>query len=265
MLASDIIARYEAYCPQELSMEGDISGLQIGTLNKQVDKVLLALDIREQTVAEAIEAGVGLIIVKHAPIFRPLKDLVADRAQNQIYLNLIKHDIAVYVSHTNIDVVEDGLNDWFCQLLEIEETDFLSQTGEGRGIGRVGRIAPQTFGDLAFKVKQVFGLDSLRLVAYEKADLERVIEQVAICGGSGQSFYQEALAKGAQVYITGDIYYHTAQEMLTEGLLALDPGHHIEVLFTTKLKEKFDGWKAEQGWDVDFLASQSSTNPFQHI
>ena len=77
---------------------------------------MVALDIREQTVAEAIAHGVDLIIVKHAPIFRPLKDLVADRAQNQIYIDLIKHDIAVYVSHTNIDIVPDGLNDWFCQL-----------------------------------------------------------------------------------------------------------------------------------------------------
>ena len=265
MLASEIIARYEAYCPQELSMEGDISGLQIGTLDKEVDKVLVALDIREQTVAEAIEAGAGLIIVKHAPIFRPLKDLVADKAQNQIILDLIKHDIAVYVSHTNIDVVEDGLNDWFCQLLEIEETSFLSQTGPENGIGRVGRIAPQTFGDFAAKVKASFGLDSLRLVTYEEADLNRVIERVAICGGSGQSFYPEAIAKGAQVYITGDIYYHTAQEMLTEGLLALDPGHHIEVLFTEKLKEKLDTWKAEEGWEIEILASQASTNPFRHI
>ncbi|KXT83894.1 hypothetical protein STRDD11_01233 [Streptococcus sp. DD11] len=265
MFASDIIARYEAYCPQELSMEGDISGLQIGTLDKEVDKVLLALDIREQTVVEAIEAGVGLIIVKHAPIFRPLKDLVADWAQNQILLDLIRHDIAVYVSHTNIDVVSDGLNDWFCQLLEIRETEFLSQTAPDQGIGRVGRIEPQTFGAFAAKVKTAFGLDSLRLVAYEAADLERPIERVAVCGGSGQSFYKEALQKGAQVYITGDIYYHTAQEMLTEGLLALDPGHHIEVLFTEKLKEKLEAWKAEEGWQVDIIASQASTNPFRHI
>ena len=265
MLASELIARYEAYCPQELSMEGDICGLQIGTLDKEVGKVLLALDIREQTVAEAIQEGVGLIIVKHAPIFRPLKDLVADKAQNQLYLDLIKHDIAVYVSHTNIDVVDDGLNDWFCQLLDIKDTTFLSQTGEDRGIGRVGQIEPQTFGDFAARVKRAFGLDSLRLVAYEAADLERIIERVAICGGSGQSFYPEVLAQGAQVYITGDIYYHTAQEMLTEGLLALDPGHHIEVLFTEKLKEKFENWKAEEGWNVEILASQASTNPFRHI
>ena len=43
-------------------------------------------------------------------------------------------------------------------------------------------------------------------------------------------FYREAMAKGTQVYITGDIYYHTAQEMITNGMLAIDPGHHIEVL-----------------------------------
>ena len=92
MLASEVIKRYEAYCPQELSMEGDVRGLQVGTLQKDIQKVMVALDIREQTVAEAIAHGVDLIIVKHAPIFRPIKDLVADRAQNQIYIDLIKHE-----------------------------------------------------------------------------------------------------------------------------------------------------------------------------
>lgn len=265
MLASDVIAKYESYCPQDLSMEGDVRGLQIGTLNKEVRKVMLALDVREQTVAEAIAQEVDLMIVKHSPIFRPIKDLVADKVQNQIYIDLIKHDIAVYVSHTNIDIVEDGLNDWFCQLLDITDTDFITETKPGQGIGRIGRITPQSFGDLAQQVKARFGLDSLRLVTYDAQELERPVERVAICGGSGQSFYKDALAKGAQVYITGDIYYHTAQEMLSDGLLALDPGHHIEVLFVQKLAEKFQGWKTAEGWDVEILASQASTNPFRHI
>ena len=265
MLASEVIKRYEAYCPQELSMDGDVRGLQVGTLQKDIHKVMVALDIREQTVAEAIAHGVDLIIVKHAPIFRPLKDLVSDRAQNQIYIDLIKHDIAVYVSHTNIDIVPDGLNDWFCQLLDIEDTEPLSMTGEGLGIGRIGQVASQTFGQLAHKVKETFGLDALRLVSYDQADLDRVIERVAICGGSGQSFYKDALAKGAEVYITGDIYYHTAQDMLSDGLLALDPGHHIEVLFVSKLVEKLNQWKAEEAWEIEVIGSQASTNPFYHI
>ena len=256
MLASEVIKRYEAYCPQELSMEGDVCGLQVGTLQKDIQKVMVALDIREQTVAEAIAHGVD---------FRPIKDLVADRAQNQIYIDLIKHDIAVYVSHTNIDIVPDGLNDWFCQLLDIEDTEPLSLTGEGFGIGRIGQVPAQTFGQLADKVKETFGLDALRLVSYDQADLERVIKRVAICGGSGQSFYKDALAKGAEVYITGDIYYHTAQDMLSDGLLALDPGHHIEVLFVSKLVEKLNQWKAEEAWDIEVIGSQASTNPFYHI
>ena len=81
---------------------------------------MIALDVRETTVAEAIEKKVDLLIVKHAPIFRPLKNLV-ETAQNHIYFNLIKHDIAVYVSHTNIDIVPDGLNDWFCGFIGYQE------------------------------------------------------------------------------------------------------------------------------------------------
>ena len=265
MLASEVIKRYEAYCPQELSMEGDVCGLQVGTLQKDIKKVMVALDIREQTVAEAIDHGVDLIIAKHAPIFRPIKDLVSDRAQNQIYIDLIKHDIAVYVSHTNIDIVDNGLNDWFCQMLGIEEATYLQETGPERGIGRIGNIQPQTFWDLAQHVKQVFGLDSLRMVHYQESDLQKSISRVAICGGSGQSFYKDALAKGADVYITGDIYYHTAQDMLSDGLLALDPGHYIEVLFVEKIAALLTQWKEEKGWSIDILPSQASTNPFHHI
>lgn len=49
MLASEVIKRYEAFCPQEFSMEGDNRGLQIGTLNKEIQSVMVALDIREET------------------------------------------------------------------------------------------------------------------------------------------------------------------------------------------------------------------------
>lgn len=262
MKVSQVIERYELFCPQDLSLEGDISGLQIGSLDQEVRRVMVALDIRETTVMEAIAAKVDLLIVKHAPIFRPLKNLVAS-PQNQIYIDLIKHDIAVYVSHTNIDVVPGGLNDWFCDLLGIQYRSNLSETKEGYGIGRIGDVLPTFFEDFARKVKEVFDLDSIRLVSYGKEN--PLIRRVAICGGSGQSFYPEALAKGAQLYITGDIYYHTAQEMITNGLLAIDPGHHIEVLFVDRLVDLFNTWKRENDWDVMFLASKANTNPFYHL
>ena len=55
MLASELIKTYEEFCPQELSMEGDVVGLQIGSLDKEIQKVMVTLDVRENTVAEAIE------------------------------------------------------------------------------------------------------------------------------------------------------------------------------------------------------------------
>ena len=203
-----------------------------------------------------------LIIAKHAPIFRPIKDLVSS-PDRDILLDLVKHEIVVYVSHTNIDVVDDGLNDWFCELLDIKDTTYLTQTSENHGIGRVGDIVPQTIEELALKVKAVFGLDSVRLVRYDHDN--PLVSRVAICGGSGQGFYKDALKKGAQVFITGDVYYHTGQEMITNGLLAIDPGHHIEALFIAKIAEKFEAWKREHNWNVTILETQSSTNPFDHL
>ncbi|MGT2783915.1 Nif3-like dinuclear metal center hexameric protein [Streptococcus merionis] len=264
MKASEVIARYEAFCPQELSLPGDISGLQIGTLDKDIQTVMVALDVREATVAEAIAKHVDLIIVKHAPIFKPLKNLVTDTAQTKIYLDLIKHDIAVYVSHTNIDIVDGGLNDWFCDLLDIRETTYLSEVHEGQGIGRVGNISPQPLSDFVAKVKASFNLAGLRLISYDQ-DHSHLISRVAICGGSGDDFYADAIKAGADLYITGDIYYHTAQEMLTQGLLALDPGHHIEVLFVSKIAELLRKWQIEEGWVLQVLESQANTNPFQFV
>ncbi|WP_019774330.1 Nif3-like dinuclear metal center hexameric protein, partial [Streptococcus sobrinus] len=61
MKAKEFIDKYESYCSQELSMEGDISGLQIGSLDKTIKRLMVTLDVRENTVAEAVEKGVDLI------------------------------------------------------------------------------------------------------------------------------------------------------------------------------------------------------------
>lgn len=264
MKVRDVLKRYEAFCPPELSLEGDQVGLQIGSLDKDVKRVMVTLDVREQTVQEAIANQVDLLIVKHAPIFRPIKNLVYDQGMNGIYVDLIKADIAVYVSHTNIDVVEGGLNDWFCDLLGITNVEPLHETLPSQGIGRIGDIEAMEFQDLAIKVKETFHLDSVRLVEYP-GYIDGPVTRVAICGGSGQSFAQDALAKGADVFITGDIYYHNAQDFLSQGLRAIDPGHYIEVVFIQGLTMLLEKWKQEEGWELDILGSRVSTNPFYHL
>ncbi|OJG75766.1 YbgI/family dinuclear metal center protein [Enterococcus quebecensis] len=343
-------------------------GLHIGTLNKKLNRVLVTLDVRPEVVAEAIEKQVDLIIAKHPPIFRPVKRLDTNDLQTKMYADLLKHDIAVFAAHTNMDIIDNGLNDWFCELLGIHETTYLTNThtisykklavyvpvdeapmmrkvlgqagaglqgeyentsysliGTGRftpveganptigtigkeetvqeakievifpetiqseviqtmiaahpyeepaydlytidniskeyGLGRIGNLEKAIpLSEFIAIVKQKFDLEGLRIVAEDETQL---IQRVAICGGSGEKFFRDALKKKADVYITGDVYYHTAHDMLTEGLSVIDPGHYIEQLCKPKLVELFNQWKKDYNWNVTFIESEVNTNPFK--
>lgn len=253
MLASEFFKQYEAYCPKELAMDGDPVGLQVGTLDKTIKRVMVALDIREQTVQEAIDKQVDVILAKHPVIFRPLDNLTDQDTQQKIVLELARAGIAVYTSHTNIDIVSGGLNDYFCDLLGLTDVESLTDFG----LGRVGNISPQTVAEFYQKVKKTFDLTGLSVVSYDQT-LSKEITRVAICGGSGGKFYQDAITKGADLYVTGDIYYHTAHDMLSAGLLAIDPGHHIEVLFIKHVAKVLREFQT----DVTIIESESLTNPF---
>ncbi len=367
----EFIDRLETYCPLFLAEEGDPVGLHIGTLNRPIKRVMMTLDVRPDVVEEAIEKKIDLIIAKHPPIFRSIKRLVTDDFQTKMYADLLKHDIAVYAAHTNMDIVNPGLNDWFLDMLDIKGSDFITKThsfdykklvvytpkshsqllrtalakigvgkiggnyetcsfttsGIGRfkpvnkanpcigstgeleqveedriefvyseliednvikivqnvhpyeepafdifkldnlkdeyGIGRIGKLQePMSLIDFTSKVKQIFCLDGLRLITDTK---DKQVETIAICGGSGEKFYKDALKKGADVYITGDVYYHTAHDMIEDKLSVIDPGHYIEEVCKQKFVDMFNQWKQEYKWDVSFFVSETNTNPFEFI
>lgn len=363
------IRRFEQYCPLWLAEEGDPVGLHIGTLDKSIQRIMMTLDVRPEVVAEAIEKKVDLLIAKHPPIFRPIQRLTPTDPQTTMYLELVKHDIAVYAAHTNMDIIWDGLNDWFCEALDLHVDDYLKEThhvawkklvvfvpeiaadalraalaaaGAGtqgnyeatsfsvKGVGRftpidgaipaigqlhqaeivaeervevlylasdeaailaamqanhpyeeiaydlipltnppktygIGRVAhyqqPISLNEFVQKVKNVFQLDGLRLI--QPTPAKEQIQTVAICGGTGGNLYLDAIRKKADVYLTGDVYYHTAHDMQANGLTVIDPGHHIEALCIPKFVEKMLQWKMEENWDVEILASTTNTNPFE--
>ncbi|MCQ4086132.1 Nif3-like dinuclear metal center hexameric protein [Saccharibacillus sp. JS10] len=116
-----VIQLMEKFAPKSLAVDNDKIGLQLGTLNKEIKKVLVALDVTPEVVDEAIELGANLIIAHHAIIFRPLPHLRTDTPMGALYEKLIKNDIAVYISHTNLDVAEGGINDWMADLVGIVE------------------------------------------------------------------------------------------------------------------------------------------------
>lgn len=114
-----VIQLMEQLAPKHYAVENDKIGLQLGTLNKPINKILVALDVTDAVVDEAIEHGAELIIAHHAIIYRPLAKLDTSTAAGRLYEKLIKNDIAVYISHTNLDVTDGGINDWLADLVGI--------------------------------------------------------------------------------------------------------------------------------------------------
>jgi dinuclear metal center YbgI/SA1388 family protein len=117
-----IIQWMEQLAPKHLAVSDDKIGLQIGTLNKEVRNLLVTLDVTEPIVDEAIANHVDLIIAHHALIFRPLQHVNTDSSQGRMIEKLIKHNISLYISHTNLDVAEGGLNDWLASAIGLTNT-----------------------------------------------------------------------------------------------------------------------------------------------
>jgi dinuclear metal center YbgI/SA1388 family protein len=136
----------------------------------------------------------------------------------------------------------------------------LELPGRSFGLGRIGRLPQKTrLEALAEKVKEAYGIPALRLVG----DPDRLVSTVAVLGGSGGRYAQAALERGADVFITGDIDYHTALDSLSAGLALIDPGHHVERLVLERicqvLREK---WAPPE---VKVAMSSIHRDPFQFL
>ncbi|KYG92268.1 Nif3-like dinuclear metal center hexameric protein [[Bacillus] sp. KCTC 13219] len=367
---NEIIQLFESWSPKKLAcMPNDPIGLAIGTVNKTVTKVLVTLDVTMAVVEEAIEQGCELIIAHHPPIFRKLSHLRTDTPAGQLYEKCLKHDIAVYAAHTNLDVVEGGVNDLLADALQLENRKILEHTyseqliklavyvpaeyattvrtalanaragqigaydtcsfttaGEGRfralegakpfvgeigevniepeqkievvfpssqknrvlkamlnahpyeepaydvwamalttneaGLGRIGTLQePLTLQQFAEFVKVQLNVPCLRVVG----DLQQTVAKVAVVGGDGNSYIAAAKRAGADVFVTGDIGFHMAQDAEVNGLSIVDPGHHVEKVMIKGVTEKMTALCKEKKLPVQFIESTIHTEPFQFI
>lgn len=131
------------------------------------------------------------------------------------------------------------------------------------GLGRVGNLSQEmTIREFVLFVKNAFDVTGARVVLPPNVTTDTKIKRVALCGGDAGKYYPDAIRKHADVYITGDVYYHTAHDMQADGLTVLDPGHIIEKICIPKLAEMLDKWTKEEGWNLEVIQSQLDTNPF---
>jgi len=110
MKIKDIASALEQWAPRSLQEDYDNSGLQVGDLEAEVTSALICLDCTEAVVAEAAAKGCGLIIAHHPVIFTGLKSLTGKTYVERTVLAALRNDVAIYVIHTNLDNVLDGVN-----------------------------------------------------------------------------------------------------------------------------------------------------------
>ncbi len=126
----EIVSLIESMAPQHAAESWDQVGLQLGGLNDQADRVMVALEVTEAVLEEAIDKDIQLIIVHHPFIFKPLKKIRRDDPRGKLIYKAIENNIAIYSVHTNIDVVEEGLNQQIALKFDLEDIQILEVTGK---------------------------------------------------------------------------------------------------------------------------------------
>jgi len=117
----------EEHFPRHLAENWDNVGLQVGSYNHQVKKVMICLDLDYDLVHYAVSNGCNLIITHHPLIFSPLKNINYDTPRGRLIRELIKADISLYCAHTNLDAAPQGLNQVLAQLIGLEDISPLNE------------------------------------------------------------------------------------------------------------------------------------------
>jgi dinuclear metal center YbgI/SA1388 family protein len=127
-----VINWLEQLAPKQWAESWDNVGLLVGSAEKRVNRILLAMNVDDAVVDEANALGCGLIIAHHPLIFKPLQAVRTDLAPGRIIAKLLQSDISLYVAHTNLDVAPQGVNRVLAQAFGLSDCQILKQTGHER-------------------------------------------------------------------------------------------------------------------------------------
>lgn len=234
MKVKDVVAVLEAEVPLKWQESYDNAGLVVGDPEAEVERVLIALDTTEEVVDEAIREGAQMIVSHHPIIFRPIRRLAEENRQQRTIAKSIRHRVALYAAHTNLDSAPvEGVSHHLARLLGLSEVALLEPSAEeGVGIGVVGEL-PEAVDAEEFLalIKNTLGVEALR---HSEVRVPKVAK-VAICSGSGGGLIEAAERAGADLYLAADFKYHDFVD--ADRMILVDAGHYeteicvIEILF----------------------------------
>ena len=234
MKVIEITSLIEAFAPLSLQESYDNAGLIVGRADDEVHGILLAVDVTEEVIAEAVSEGCDMIITHHPIIFHALKRFNSASQTERCVEEAIRRGIVLYAAHTNLDSTPQGMSWRVGLLLGLEQMKVLQPTSaEGAGFGVVGELPSAVPAEVFMReVMDRFGVKALRHSDIVKPKVQRV----AICTGSGGSLIDDARESGADIYLTADLRYNDFMRHENAIILA-DMGHFeseycaIQILF----------------------------------
>ncbi|MCX6283658.1 MAG: Nif3-like dinuclear metal center hexameric protein, partial [Bacteroidetes bacterium] len=127
MKLKELTSFLETIAPSAFQEDYDNAGLLTGSPEQEISAALLCLDITAGIIDEALSRDCNLIISHHPFIFRGLRKIEPGRMESDILIRLIKHDIAVYAIHTNLDNATGGINEFLCRRLGVAKLKILRE------------------------------------------------------------------------------------------------------------------------------------------
>lgn len=255
----DVADALESFAPLPLQEDYDNAGLQIGITGRECSGALLCLDVTESVILDAARQGLNMVISHHPLLFRGLK-CIADRNYVERCVRLaITRGIAIYSAHTNLDNARGGVNFEIAARLGLGEVEFLQPLPHhDGGSGVIGTLPTAVDAkELLQYIKQTFGVACLN---YTEGP-QRPVRRVALCGGAGDFLIDEAVRKGADIFLTGEMGYHRYFGHHHEIWLAT-LGHYQSEQFTVQLMHRI---LAEACPGLHIEEYQHTTNPILYM
>ena len=179
-----IIDFLEQIAPPALQEDYDNSGLLVGEPHKEVERVLVSLDVTEEVVAEAVAAGAGLIVSHHPIVFRPLKRITGRNEVERTVMAALRAGIGLYAIHTNLDNVAHGVNAMMCRKLGLQGMRVLRPAN-----GTLAKVVTFVPHDHAEAVREaMFSAGGGRIGAYDACSFSHIGEGTFRAGEGANPF-----------------------------------------------------------------------------
>lgn len=253
--------------PFHLAESWDNVGLLIGDPERESRSVLLGLDPTLSLLEEAVNRGADTLITHHPCIFHPLPFVHTSTPGGAFLERALTEKINVIACHTNFDSAASGVSDALANLLGLELLTPLrpvsSMEDKRQGLGRIGEYQePVIFESFINTVFTALDIESV-LIAGEPP---KEVKRVALCGGSGSDFTEDAFKQEADVYISAEIKHSTARWAEEVGFCVIDGTHYAtERPALALLGEKLKDQIAASNWDLQILQPESERPVFKTI